>query len=278
MLDQKIFGEKLRNHRKGLGMTQEEVAEKVGVSAQAVSKWEAGDCLPDCFNLKAISDIYQISADVLLETESSGDIEAVSAKIEQLGTEFLWSAFGGNGYTNDHFHCELGEDLLSMWKGIYFAETGDRRKQQESKELGNLRIRGPFGMKIWDDDGVVCVIKNALIEKMQTAPAMITEVMEALCSEDGQRLILALGDQKTHPKEQLLSTTGLELHRLNELLLLFSENRIIAFVSDHRECAMPGYQISGHCGIAAYMVLGAMHVMMKRNYSLSEYLDHPESM
>ncbi|MBR5221777.1 MAG: helix-turn-helix transcriptional regulator [Clostridia bacterium] len=258
-------------------MTQEEVAEKVGVSAQAVSKWEAGDCLPDCFNLKAISDIYQISADVLLETESSGDIEAVSAKIEQLGTEFLWSAFGGRSYTNDRFHCELGEDLLSMWKGIYFAETGDRRKQQESKELGNLRIRGPFGMKIWDDDGVVCVIKNALIEKMQTAPAMITEVMEALCSEDGQRLILALGDQKTHPKEQLLSATGLELHRLNELLLLFSENRIIAFVSDHRECAMPGYQISGHCGIAAYMVLGAIHILMKRNYSLSEYLDHPDS-
>lgn len=238
---------------------------------------ETGDCLPDCFNLKAISDIYQISADVLLETESSGDIEAVSAKIEQLGTEFLWSAFGGRGYTNDRFHCELGEDLLSMWKGIYFAETGDRRKQQESKELGNLRIRGPFGMKIWDDDGVVCVIKNSLIEGMQTAAPMITEVMEALCSTDGQRLILALSDNQTHPKEQLLSETELELHRLNELLLLFSENRIIAFVSDHRECALPGYQISGHCGIAAYMVLAAMHILMKRNYSLSEYLDHPES-
>jgi hypothetical protein len=109
-----------------------------------------------------------------------------------------------------------------MWKGIYYAETGDRCIQAESKARGNLRIRGPFGMKIWDDDGVVCVIKNALIEKMQTAPAMITEVMEALCSEDGQLLILALGDQKTHPKEQLLSETGLELYRLNELLLLFS--------------------------------------------------------
>ena len=70
MLDQKIFGEKLRNHRKKLGMTQEEVAEKVGVSPQAISKWEAGDCLPDCFNLKAIADVYKISADVLLETES----------------------------------------------------------------------------------------------------------------------------------------------------------------------------------------------------------------
>ena len=77
MLDQKIFGDKLRNHRKKLGMTQEEVAEKIGVSAQAVSKWEAGDCLPDLFNLKAVSDLYKISADVLLETESSGDIDAV---------------------------------------------------------------------------------------------------------------------------------------------------------------------------------------------------------
>ena len=78
MLDQKLFGEKLRKHRKKLGMTQEEVAEKIGVSAQAVSKWEAGDCLPDLFNLKAITDLYKISADVLLETETSGDIDAVA--------------------------------------------------------------------------------------------------------------------------------------------------------------------------------------------------------
>jgi hypothetical protein len=40
---------------------------------------------------------------------------------------------------------------------------------------------------------------------------------------------------------------------------------------------MPGYQLSGHCGIAAYMVFAAIHVLMKPNYELSEYLDHPES-
>ena len=39
MLNQKIFGEKLRRHRKHIGMTQEEVASKIGVSAQAISKW-----------------------------------------------------------------------------------------------------------------------------------------------------------------------------------------------------------------------------------------------
>ena len=41
MLDQKLFGEKLRKHRKKSGMTQEEVAEKIGVSPQAISKWES---------------------------------------------------------------------------------------------------------------------------------------------------------------------------------------------------------------------------------------------
>ena len=51
MLDTKTFGEKLRNHRKKLGLSQENVAEKIGVTAQAVSKWENGECLPDCFNL-----------------------------------------------------------------------------------------------------------------------------------------------------------------------------------------------------------------------------------
>ena len=120
MLDQKIFGEKLRNHRKTLGYTQESVADKLGVSAQAVSKWEAGDCLPDCMNLKAISDLYKISADILLETETNGDLEAVSEKIEQIGTEFIWAKSGEHQYS----HLELGNDLLSMWKGLYFAECG----------------------------------------------------------------------------------------------------------------------------------------------------------
>ena len=107
MLDQKIFGEKLRNHRKKLGMTQEEVAEKIGVSPQAISKWEAGDCLPDCFNLKTISDVYKISADVLLETESNGDLDAVSSKIEQLATEFVWSMANYDRY-NSNLRQELG--------------------------------------------------------------------------------------------------------------------------------------------------------------------------
>ena len=243
MLDQKAFGEKLRNHRKKLGMTQEEVAVKVGVSAQAILKWEAGDCLPDCFNLKAISDVYKISADVLLETESNGDIEAVANKIEQLGTEFIWAKANRDRYHN--LTLELGEDLLKMWKRLYFAEPGDRRLQEKSKQQGNLRITGSFGTKIWDDDGITCVIKSSLIKSLTPPDSATVEVMSVLCHEEGQRLIISLSCDRPTSKKEIIEKTNIAITRLNELLLLFTESKIIEFVTDHRS-AKTGYVIGGH--------------------------------
>ena len=277
MLDQKTFCQKLRNHRKKLGMTQEEVAEKVGVSPQAISKWESGDCLPDCYNLKAISDIYKISVDVLLETESNGDIDTVANKIEQLGTEFIWAKANCDRYNND-LHQELGEDLWKMWKGIYFAETGNRKIQEESKLRGNLRIGGDFGIKIWDDDGVACVIKSSLIKNLNIQSPSVSDVISAICSEDGQKLIAALECPFPICKEDILSKTNIEIHRLNELLLLFMESKIIEFVAtDHRFSNVSGYRICGHCGIVAYMVLSAMHILTKQKYEVSEYFFNPHN-
>ena len=271
MLDQKRFGEKLHNHRKRLGMTQEEVAEKVMVSPQAVSKWEAGDCLPDCFNLKAISDVYQISTDVLLETESDGDIDTVARKIEQLGTEFVWAAASGKRYGNGkNLHKELGEDLWQMWKGLYFAETGDRTIQEEDKRQGNLHIAGSFGQKIWDDEGVACVIKSSLIQKLAPFDSATTELIAALCSEDGQKLIISLSTDCPMSRQEILEKTGIEPARLNELLLLFTESRILAEFVGGR----PGYLVGANRGIAAYMILAAMYILNKKGYTVSQYITY----
>ena len=269
MLDQKVFGEKLRNHRKKLGMTQEEVAEKIGVSPQAISKWEAGDCLPDCFNLKAISDVYNISTDLLLETESSGDIDAVASKIEQLCTEFVWSAANSDRYSTN-LRKELGDDLWEMWKGIYFAEVGNRELQVQSKEQGNLRINGSFGTKIWDDDGVACVIKSSLINDLSPFDQNTVDIMQELCSEEGQKLIMALNCDVPISKQEVIEKTNIEISRLNELLLLFTENRIIEFVADNSP-DYRGYVICGHCGIVAHMILAAMYILNKKRYSVSQF-------
>lgn len=66
----------------------------------------------------------------------------------------------------------------------------------------------------------------------------------------------------------------IEVHRLNELLLMLTECNVVEYVADYRLSNVSGYKISGHCGIAAYMILAAMHILNKKEYGVSEYLYH----
>lgn len=62
---------KLVQLRKKKNLTQEELAEKLGVSRQAVSKWECGEALPDTENLVMIARLYGVSLDALLDVSAS---------------------------------------------------------------------------------------------------------------------------------------------------------------------------------------------------------------
>ena len=61
--------EKITLYRKKNGLSQEELAEKIGVSRQAVSKWETGDALPEITKLKALADTFNVTVDFLLDDE-----------------------------------------------------------------------------------------------------------------------------------------------------------------------------------------------------------------
>ena len=60
------FGARLARIRKSKGMTQEEVADKLHVSAQAVSKWETDASYPDIDGLLALADLFDVSVDELV--------------------------------------------------------------------------------------------------------------------------------------------------------------------------------------------------------------------
>lgn len=62
----RTLGETLREHRTRCNMTQEFVAESLGVTRQAVSKWETGAAEPSTTNLLALAKLYGVSADELL--------------------------------------------------------------------------------------------------------------------------------------------------------------------------------------------------------------------
>lgn len=65
-----IFSEKLQLVRKSKGFTQEELAEKLEVSRQAVAKWESGQVYPDINNLIQISNLFNVTVDYLVKDQA----------------------------------------------------------------------------------------------------------------------------------------------------------------------------------------------------------------
>ena len=72
------FHERLLEVRKKAGMTQSDLAEKLDVSRQAVSRWEMGTAKPEFENLIAISNIFGVSIDYLLKGVEEHAAEAVN--------------------------------------------------------------------------------------------------------------------------------------------------------------------------------------------------------
>ena len=76
---------RLLQYRKKMNLSQEELAARIGVSRQAVSKWERAEASPDTDNLILLADIYGVSLDELLKGEIKvGDKLKVECKDEIL--------------------------------------------------------------------------------------------------------------------------------------------------------------------------------------------------
>ena len=69
------FGDRLAAVRRGNGLTQEQFAEQLQVSRQAVSKWETGTADPSTSNLLALAKLFGVSAEELLRQVDRTDAE-----------------------------------------------------------------------------------------------------------------------------------------------------------------------------------------------------------
>lgn len=72
--------EKLQKLRKDNNLSQEQLAEKIGVSRQAISKWERGEATPDSDNLICLAKIYNISLDELISSKENNNMNEESKK------------------------------------------------------------------------------------------------------------------------------------------------------------------------------------------------------
>lgn len=85
MFDMKQIGKKITDLRKANNMTQMELADKLGISFQAVSNWERGNTMPDISKLPELAEIFHISVDELL----NGKAPLVEAVLNDAVDEYM---------------------------------------------------------------------------------------------------------------------------------------------------------------------------------------------
>jgi len=101
MYDIKNFGERLQTLRKAKSMTQEDLAHRVGVTGQAVSKWETNQSYPDITLLPAVAEILETTISHLFGEQPTSHIqEEVEYPAEYQGLKLVLSSPQGACYSN----------------------------------------------------------------------------------------------------------------------------------------------------------------------------------
>lgn len=134
------FAEKLKSIRKQAGMSQEQLAEKLNVSRQAVTKWETDAGVPDIENIMAISALFDISIDELLSNEK-GEKKPAEYLFESV-TEYdidepkrYDMKFGGakqfqlSGYEGEKIRVRLVSNTFSTIQNDFKVKIDDIRKR-----------------------------------------------------------------------------------------------------------------------------------------------------
>ena len=78
------IGNKIMELRKKNGLSQEELAEKVGVARQTISKWELGETSPDLKQSKELSKIFKVSLDELVDNDIKDVLVEKTSNVEKL--------------------------------------------------------------------------------------------------------------------------------------------------------------------------------------------------
>ena len=119
--------ERINLLRKKMGLSQEELANKIGVSRQAVSKWESGQSMPDLDKIIALSDLFGVSTDYILKgtdvSYDEGTLNAETSKKIMISGAIIFAlltliiAFSLNRFRDDEIF------MLTICGGVigYFA-------------------------------------------------------------------------------------------------------------------------------------------------------------
>ena len=118
------LSEKIMNLRKKSGWSQEELADRLGISRQSVSKWETGESVPDIDKIIRMSELWNVSTDYLLkEDEAQEESDAFQTEQDQRADTYCGSASDFERRENEY--QEASEGRTTHRRQVTNEETVD---------------------------------------------------------------------------------------------------------------------------------------------------------
>lgn len=134
------FAEILKSQRRKAGLSQEKLAEKLGVSRQAVTKWETDSGIPEIENIRAVSTLFGISIDGLLSGEAPAKktadylFESVT-EYDIDGAKRFDMKFGGakllsiSGWSGEKIRVRLASNTISTLQSDFKVKIDDIKRR-----------------------------------------------------------------------------------------------------------------------------------------------------
>lgn len=143
------LGNNLFHARKKCGLSQETVAEKLGVSRQTISKWETDETVPDIYQSKKMAKLYNVTLDELIDFDL--DIKEIEEAIEKTNEEVTekinWTSAWGKKYPILlQYQSEVNIPNFAYRINIMFDEL---RQEYRFNELDALLVLKDMMYNVW---------------------------------------------------------------------------------------------------------------------------------
>lgn len=233
---EKTISQKIIELRKAAGLTQEQLGEKLGISGQAVSKWERGEAMPDILILPDLCDVLGTTLDSLL-----GGKRAESPRIIGDFCEFAMK----NG------RAETVRLAISRMMNRDVVAAGNDVLSICLENRQNVLVSDPLGM------GFVMSGTDFADYCLDMSAERINNLIK-LFSDESTFAVVKIIAKKAATPDEICAETGLEKSKIQEILLELSNSAVIAPCRDKN--GKTGYcPASGM--VAVWMVLAGCSLL-----------------
>lgn len=201
-----IFADKLIKLRKQAGLSQEQLAEKLDVTRQAISKWEGSISYPDIFNILKISQLFGVTSDFLLnddinemslpntipcdknEDNSCDKVNDIQIKGKEFSDEVL------NSYKKSTLFCTISLSVFMLLTGIIwfalFVYNSIIDNKETSLYLVKIFIAAGITTVMFVAITIICIYDFIKLFRYKKTPFILDEETKEYLNEKNKKFSL----------------------------------------------------------------------------------------